>query len=97
MPTPRKYQTNAERQAAYRMRRMAIPAAVTPPPGAGYRRWAGLLGQIHAGLATLTEEMAAYWDLRSERWQESERGEQFAERLDALEALRDQVEEWVEA
>jgi hypothetical protein len=38
-------------------------------------------------LAMVRDEMADYFDDRSERWQESERGDDHRERMDALDAL----------
>jgi len=90
MPTPRKYATNAERQASYRARGTATARSGLPPLGpsvAGPRRWAVLLGQAQGLLSGVAEEMATYWEERSEAWQNSERGEQLAERLEALEEI----------
>ena len=97
MPTPRQYVTNADRQAAYRARgRAHVPSGSVPPiPGA--RRWAVLLQQAQHGLDHVAEEMAAYWEERSERWQASERGEGFTERLELLEELRERLRELAEA
>jgi hypothetical protein len=98
MPTPRKYATNAERQAAYRVRGTATAPTEAPiPPAPGYRRWARMLRQVQGLLTAVTEEMATYWEARSAVWQESERGEAFTERLEIVEALRDQVDDWEDA
>ena len=93
MPTLRKYATPAARQAAYRQRqaeamRQLAAQARTPPSGPAHppspSRWRGLLQQAQRLLDTVEEEMATYYDQRSERWQESERGEAFRERLEGL-------------
>ena len=93
MPTPRKYATNANRQAAYRARcatSLAAPLPVAPvTPGA--RRWAVLIGQAHGLLTTVADEMATYWEARSDAWQDSERGDAFTERIEALETVLDQL------
>jgi hypothetical protein len=98
MPTPRKYATPAERQAAYRARRHVSTASLPlPPPVPGYRRWAVMLSQTQGMLEQVAEEMTTYWDERSEAWQVSERGDQFTERLEALEEILTLLRELAEA
>jgi len=91
MPTPRKYATNAARQAAYRTRCTAAPAAPLPasPSRPGTRRWAVMIGQAQELLTGVAGEMAIYGDAHSDAWQNSERGEAFLERVEALEEIRD--------
>ena len=92
MPTPRKYATNAARQAAYRARgtRVELSACSSPPSLImGQRRWAILTGQAKGILAGVAGEMAAYGEARSDAWHESERGEQFSEQMEALEEILD--------
>ena len=97
MPQPRKYESAAERQRAYLARKEqarcqqlqskglpALPIIATMP---GERRWKGLLGSARITLQTLHEEMQAYQEQRSEAWQESEKGQAMAERIEALEVL----------
>ena len=95
MPTPRKYATNAARQAAYRTRGASTPAATLPipPVTSGARRWAVLLGEAHGLLTMVADEMTTSWDARSDAWQESERGDAFTERIETLEAMLDQLGE----
>jgi hypothetical protein len=96
MPTPRQYPSHAARQAAYRARcRLAsTPSAERPiPPVPGYRRWGALLGQVHALVQQVCTEMTTYQAERSDAWQDSDRGEAFADRLAALEELQDQLTE----
>jgi putative heme degradation protein len=89
MPTPRRYENAAARQAAYRARQAAAQAQVASgplvAPRPGPRRWTALLGHAAQLLATVQEEMETYAAERSESWQESARGEEFAERLEAVE------------
>ena len=102
MPTPRKYASHAERQAAYR-RRLAARRAPLPAHGAptepgvpsqpGRGRWRGLLRQATRLLETTGQEMEEYYQQRSERWQESERGEAFLERLETLRETQAALEE----
>lgn len=94
MPTPRQYATSAERQAAYRQRsaaagQQALTARGVPPlPGVatipGQARWQELIRRASILLATVQEEMQDYYDQRSETWQESERGADFLERMQAI-------------
>jgi hypothetical protein len=94
MPTPRRYGSHAERQAAYRRRVAAarqqelaakgVPPLPRIPSLPGTRRWAAMTGQARRLLQTVHEEMQEYYEQRSEQWQESERGEAMAERLQGL-------------
>lgn len=98
MPTPRKYANRAEQQAAYRRRlaERAVAAAggrASPPTQPGPRRWRALLRQALQGLETVQEEMESYYDQRSERWQESERGEALLERLQSVQEVKTALEE----
>lgn len=103
MARPRQYQTDAERQAAYRQRRAQIAAGkrlaqVPAAPGianmAARRRWESLIARALADLQTAAEEMHGYYDERSEEWQESERGEEFSGKLDDLEEIAANLEEF---
>ncbi len=94
MPTPRKYATNAERQAAYRARGATTPVPPRPLPSAlpSARRWTVLLDEARGLLEAVAEEMTTCAAARSDAWHDSERGEQFTERCEtveeALELLR---------
>lgn len=102
MPGPvRGYATNAERQRAYRKRcaeaRSREMEATGMPPHPtlatlpGHRRWQALIRQAECLLQTAQEEMQDYYEARSESWQESERGEAFLERLQALQEAHSTV------
>lgn len=103
MPAPRRYANPAQRQAAYRARlaeakqqeglAQRIPAfpAVAPLPGP--RRWQALTQHALLLLQIVQEEMQHYYDERSERWQESERGEAFLERLQAIQEAHSATED----
>lgn len=94
MPTPRRYGSHAERQAAYRRRVAAarqheleakgMPPKSSVPTMPGTRRWAAMTAQALVLLQTIQEEMQEYYEQRSEQWQESERGEAMGERLQTL-------------
>jgi hypothetical protein len=88
MPIPRKYASNAERQSAYRARRSSETTIIgTAPPTPGYRRWGIMIRQARTLFETITNEMAAYYEERSESWKDSERGENFTERLESIEEM----------
>ena len=80
MSMPRKYESRAQKQAAYRLRckqRELVGNCIPSTPGR--RRWRAMLGQSLYLVEQAGREMEAYHDQRSESWQESEQGEAFAE------------------
>jgi hypothetical protein len=94
MPQPKKYETRAEQQAAYRKRRAAserellaqkglppLPAIPTLP---GNARWSAMIKQAQMLLSTATGEMQRYHDDRSETWQEGPRAEVLLAKLEHL-------------
>lgn len=105
MPQARAYESAAARQAAYRERQRqaqlaqlqakGLPALPARPTLAGQARWNALLHQAHWALKTASEEMESYAMARSETWQDSERGEEFAERLEAFQEALAVVEELI--
>ncbi len=90
--------TPADKQRAYRDRLKqraagqlpAAPILTNIPPE---RRWKALQEQARTALQTMIEEMEAYRDERSETWQDSERGESFQERIEALETVITELDE----
>lgn len=97
MSQPRKYISAAARQAAYRLRCQQaqiqqlqqkglppLPPIATVPGGV---RWRAAIQLAQTLLRQVSQEMSDYYDARSEAWQESERGEAFTERQEALETL----------
>jgi hypothetical protein len=103
MPQPKRYASAAARQAAYRQRceqaRQAalaakglpsLPVVATMPGGV---RWKASLTSAHELMADTLGEMQDYFDERSESWQESSRGEDHQERIGALEAVLDALED----
>lgn len=102
MPQENRYASNAERQAAYRTRQKTayarrekerglppLPALPTLP---GSARWTAAITMAIGLLSATASEMSHYHDERSERWQESERGEEFTERLDEITQIYEQLE-----
>jgi hypothetical protein len=99
MPTPRQYATNAARQAAYRARGTTTPSTTEPrsPTLMGPRRWQARLTEACAQLESIVAGMTAYAEARSDAWHESERGEQFMERCEAVEEALDLLQTVSEA
>ena len=87
MPTPRKYGNNAERQAAYRARRASCTDKTQAPVTPGYRRWEGMIRDSRCLLDSVNHEMESYYEERSERWQESDRGERLTEMMESIEEI----------
>jgi enamine deaminase RidA (YjgF/YER057c/UK114 family) len=101
MPQPKEYRSNADRQAAYRRRRKEahaalqsakglppLPAVATMP---GWRRWRQVLEQFEQALSEAHEQMQRYYDDRSDDWIESEKADEFTEKMEAVEELIDQI------
>jgi hypothetical protein len=94
MPTPRKHDNAAARQAAYRVRclearrqelkRKSLPPVPLVPTIPGEARWKKMLAEWAALLSMVVEEREAYAEDRSDDWRDSEKGETFQERTDAV-------------
>jgi len=107
MREPRLYKTNAEKQAAYRRRReqdqrlqlaqKGLPALPAPSSLPGTARWNMALRQAAQLLSTVAQEMEAYYEQRSETWQQSDRAAAFQDHLSAVveagEAINDLIHE----
>ena len=61
-----------------------LPAITSMP---GHARWQAAFQWAQALLRQVQEEMSAYYEARSETWQEGEAGAEFVERQEALEAV----------
>jgi hypothetical protein len=93
--TEKQRQQTAERQRRFRERQTAaraqeqkqkgLPPTPIIPTMPSSMRWAALIVQARAALETCREEMESYYDDRSDRWQESERGSDMQERIQKLE------------
>jgi hypothetical protein len=100
MAQPRKHSTNAERQAAYRARQhnapdqpLALPAAAGPSSMPSTARWRMALDRATRLMQTVSEEMQAYSDDRSELWHEGQSAERFHESLDQVYELQTQLDD----
>ena len=101
----RKYKTSAARQAAYRKRKTvalqaqlkekALPPLPAVPSMPGNARWLASLKAAEHYVRLVYDEMTDYFDDRSEAWQEGERGEEFKDRLTAIEAVVDSLGELI--
>jgi hypothetical protein len=97
MPQPRKHDSNALKQAAYRTRRAAVhgeqlrakglPALPTPAAIPGRVRWRSAIESAGALLEQTATEMRDYYDDRSEPWRETVRADGLLEQIDAIERL----------
>ena len=104
MPQPRKYESRAQQQAAYRNRcasalrsqtqAKGLPALPAIPAMPGTARWRAAARMARELLTWVCDEMQAYADDRSEEWQESERAGELTDRLTGIEQIRDALDEY---
>lgn len=102
MPTPRQYTNDAEKMKAYRQRKKAaiaeqlaaknLPTTSVIPTMPSAARWKALHEQARAALETIIAEMEAYQSERTDKWQESDKGEEFAEKLNDIQDAFDSVD-----
>lgn len=102
MPQPAKHKNAAARQAAYRARReqairdqakeRGLPPLPPLPTLPGTKRWNAALTLAYRLVEEVGEQMQSYFDDRSETWQESERAQEFIDRLEAVEAAREALD-----
>jgi hypothetical protein len=79
------------RQCEQRMKGLPpMPAIPTMPATA---RWGATLRSAEALLSQAVEEMAAYYEERSEGWQEGDAGSEHAERQEALESILSELQQ----
>ena len=103
MPQPRRHLDNAAKQRAYRVRQdlarqeqqqaKGLPPTPPLPTIPARARWQALLTHARVALETVQTEVQAYWDERSEAWQESDRGSAMAEDLEQLAVVLDGLAE----
>ena len=103
MPQPKTHDSHGQRQAAYRRRCQQarnrqlqekglpeLPAISTIP---GTARWKQAIANAGHLLSLVEQEMQTYYDDRSDSWLESERGDQFQERIEAVSQARQSAED----
>ncbi|HEY3265621.1 MAG TPA: hypothetical protein VGM37_01745 [Armatimonadota bacterium] len=66
------------------LQKKGLPALPVVPTIPGEARWKKMLAEAGALLSTVVEEREAYFDDRSDEWRESEKGDAFQERSDAV-------------
>jgi hypothetical protein len=103
MPQPRRHADTAAKQRAYRARQAlarqeeqqakGLPPMPPLPTIPARARWQALLTHARVALETVQMEVQAYWDARSETWQESERGSALVEELEQLGVMLDDLAE----
>jgi hypothetical protein len=102
MPTPKKYSSSAQRQAAYRERqesarqieceRKGMPQIPVIPSMPGTRRWTRMLEYARTMVEAVKQEREDYYDERSETWQDSDKGADFQQDTEALDAVLDAMD-----
>ncbi len=91
---------NAKRQAEYRKRlakaasARTLPGLAGLPTAPGMARWGKAVARAAAALEHIHDEMQTYYETRTERWQESDRGEAFQERMESLEDKIANLDDW---
>lgn len=103
MPQPKKHTSRAARQTAYRLRCQEARAQEQKQQGLpplpmlstlpGTTRWRASVASARLLLETTQAEMQAYFDERTEVWQEGERGQLFLDRVQALETALSSLED----
>lgn len=94
MTRKRQYQSNGERQAAYRRRcaqttdvEIIAQTTVTIPSLPGRRKWKAMIKAASVLLDCAATEMQDYFDQHSEAWQDSQAGESLAEMLESVQEV----------
>jgi hypothetical protein len=103
VPQHKLYASHAQRQAAYHRRReearrqqlqeKGLPPLPALPSIPGTARWRLAIANAAALLAPVEGEMEAYRDDRTDAWLDSERAQNFEERLDAVRDTRAVVDD----
>ena len=103
MSQHRQYPDAAAKQRAYRARQAqarrdeqqakGLPPAPSLPTLPSRARWHALLARAQGSLTRARDEMQAYYDDRSEAWQQGERAATLAEQIDHLEVVLNDLNE----
>lgn len=102
MSQQRHYPDNAAKQRAYRVRQAqarcteqaakGLPSAPSLPTLPSRARWQALLAHGRLFLETARDEMQAYYDDRSEAWQQGGRAAALQDQLDSLGQALDELD-----
>lgn len=72
-----------------------LPALTELPTTPGYPRWRQAMRQVHALITVVQDEMQKYHDERSERWQESDRADDFRDHIESLSDIEQGIADWL--
>jgi hypothetical protein len=102
MAQQRQYVDHADRQRAYRLRQeqarrdalqeKGLPPAAPVPTMPSRARWQVLIGRAQLALETARDEMQAYYDERSETWQQGERAAALEEEIAQLDGVLEDLD-----
>ena len=84
-----------ERQGLTRQAEQAakgLPALPAIPSLPGHARWCAMITQAQMLLTTASEEMASYFDDRSDAWQESVPAEELLAKIELLQETASQLQ-----
>jgi hypothetical protein len=105
MPQPKQHASAAARQAAFRARREQVRQAELSVKGLpalpvissipGWPRWNASFKAAHQLIAESLSEMQDYFEERSESWQESQRGDDYQEKMASVEAVQDALSDLI--
>lgn len=103
MPRTRQHANQADKQRAYRERQKqariaeqqakGFPVRPTLPTVPALPRWKALIESSREQIEIVRDEMQIYFDERSEKWQESEKGEEHQNRMESLESALSALDE----
>ncbi len=103
MLTDKQRSQTAQRQSQFRKRQKearrreqmskGLPATPPIPTMPGHARWRAAVQSAGALITQVVDEMSAYYDDRSERWQESDAATEHVDRQEALEAVLADLEQ----
>jgi hypothetical protein len=105
MARSRKYEDNAHRQAAYRRRQQEVlraqreakglPALPPIPMMPGWKRWNQAMRHAESLVTLIQTEMESDYDDRSETWQESDRADEFQQKLEDVTGVLEAMTDWL--
>ena len=93
--TAARQQRFRKRQALTRQSEQAakgLPALPAIPSLPGHARWRGMISQAQMLLSTASEEMASYFEDRSEAWQDSAQAEELLAKVELLQEAMAQLQ-----
>jgi hypothetical protein len=105
VPTPKRYQTNAQRQAAYRQRCAAatqallatkrLPPLANIPSIPSHPRWRAMAANARTLLLAIGQEMNDYYDQRSDAWRDTEQADDLGEQIEAVQEAIQSLDDYL--